>query len=262
MPEQETYSSEPAENIEAGVMKNNDYEDEEDEDKEKENIKPALFSASSRELDEELWTNIFSEQFGDAYIKNSVSDADTNVSGNTNRLIIEETDLRLAGKNGLDLVIKRKYDSQDYNVVSFAAWRETEIKYVSYRYIYNYTDISSGKAVNIGFLTPNDMYELASDKYYIKKYPSKSYNGTILNSYDNISFYLAEDIFGNKSAGETGILLQRNTNVEQIIASMKISDDLYLDGYKLLPGDSGIACGWDMIIPVSYTHLDVYKRQV
>ena len=29
------------------------------------------------------------------------------VSGNTNRLVIEETDLTLPGKNGLDVVIKR-----------------------------------------------------------------------------------------------------------------------------------------------------------
>lgn len=32
-----------------------------------------------------------------------------------NSVVIEQTDLTLPGKNGIDVVIKRKYDNQEYN---------------------------------------------------------------------------------------------------------------------------------------------------
>ena len=54
------------------------------------------------------WDAAFAEQFGDQYLKPYQAPTDKqSVSGNTGRLTIEETDLTLAGKNGLDVVIKR-----------------------------------------------------------------------------------------------------------------------------------------------------------
>ena len=59
---------------------------------------------------------MYGKMFGDDYLKPYEKKEDgQKVSGNTNRLVIEETDLTLPGKNGLDVVIKRKYDNQDYN---------------------------------------------------------------------------------------------------------------------------------------------------
>ena len=73
-----------------------------------------LFSTSS--TGDNMWKSLYAERLGDDYLMPYKKNWDgQRVSGNTNRLVIEATDLTLPGKNGLDVVIKRKHDNQDYN---------------------------------------------------------------------------------------------------------------------------------------------------
>lgn len=65
--------------------------------------------------DKAIWQSIYKTIFGSDYLASYKRSDGIRITGNTNRLVIEETDLRLPGKNGLDVVIKRKYDNQDYN---------------------------------------------------------------------------------------------------------------------------------------------------
>lgn len=71
---------------------------------------------SSEEELNQTWKTLYTEQFGDSYLDvYAQTKNNQRISGNTNRLAIEETDLSLPGKNGLDLVIKRRHDNQRYD---------------------------------------------------------------------------------------------------------------------------------------------------
>ena len=71
-----------------------------------ENSDIGVFSATNS-IDS-TWNELFSEQFGDDYLKPyEKKTINQKITGNTNRLIIEESDLRLSGKNGLDVNLIR-----------------------------------------------------------------------------------------------------------------------------------------------------------
>lgn len=133
---------------------------------------PSPYDASTfatRELVmDDSWKETFAMQFGDSYIKpyEKREDGQT-VTGNTNRLVIEETDLSLAGKNGLDVVLKRRHDNQDYNIMYSAyntnTYGETRIP----TYIRAFKNARTNKKIYIAFYTKDDFYAYMGDGCYL-----------------------------------------------------------------------------------------------
>ena len=123
----------------------------------------SLFSLDSS--DSSMWKSMYGKMFGDDYLKPYEKKEDgQKVSGNTNRLVIEETDLTLPGKNGLDVVIKRKYDNQDYNE-AYSYYRDYnddgsnyyyDVRH--YRYIYGFTNTTTNTTLYVAFLSEDQMY--------------------------------------------------------------------------------------------------------
>ena len=96
-----------------------------------------------------IWREMMTEQFGDDYLtpynKNKNGQR---ISGNTNRLTIEETDLRLAGKNGLDFTLTRKHDNQDYSEV-YSAVRCGATDTYQYKYRATFKNNRTNAKINI-----------------------------------------------------------------------------------------------------------------
>ena len=49
---------------------------------------------------------------------------------------------------------------------------------------------------------------------------------------------------------------------ENILKPGERLDDLQLSGYHIIQDPQRFCFGVDAVLPVSYTHLDVYKRQI
>ncbi len=134
----------------------------------------SLFSLDSS--DSSMWKSMYGKMFGDDYLKpyEKKKEDGQKVSGNTNRLVIEETDLTLPGKNGLDVVIKRKYDNQDYNE-AYSYYRDYnddgsnyyyDVRH--YRYIYGFTNTTTNTTLYVAFLSEDQMYTYMYNGGYIK----------------------------------------------------------------------------------------------
>lgn len=154
----------------------------------------SLFSLDSS--DSSMWKSMYGKMFGDDYLKPYEKKEDgQKVSGNTNRLVIEETDLTLPGKNGLDVVIKRKYDNQDYNEAYsyYRDYNDDGSNYYydvrQYRYIYGFTNTTTNTTLYVAFLSEDQMYTYMYNGGYIKDLNEKSLksytkDGKVIHYYD------------------------------------------------------------------------------
>ena len=68
---------------------------------------------SNDETEKNIWNSFYTEQFGDDFLDPYGRKKESKqVSGNSNRFVVEETDLSLEGKNGLNVEITRRHDNQ------------------------------------------------------------------------------------------------------------------------------------------------------
>ena len=158
------------------------------------NDEVATYATSNTIKDQ--WQQIFTSGLGETFTARMKEKRDgLKVTENTNRLIIEETDLSLPGKNGLDLTIKRRYDNQDTNYLTNQYRVSSSYEYVNnYYYCYSFTD-NRNQQVYIAFPTVDDYYRLMSDGIDISAYP-KQYS--VSRNDETIYFYYYDDIYAKK----------------------------------------------------------------
>ena len=79
------------------------------------------------------------------------------VSGNSNRFVVEETDLSLEGKNGLNVEITRRHDNQlfdwSFRCIESMGARKIDILLSKFR------RSDTQKEVYIGFISEDDYYK-------------------------------------------------------------------------------------------------------
>ncbi|MBR0366617.1 MAG: hypothetical protein IJH94_07450, partial [Clostridia bacterium] len=201
----------------------------------------------------EVWDSVFANEFGDAYNKPfEYNNSAANVVGDSNRLVIEETDLHLAGKNGLDLDLKRAYDNQDSNEMYLPT--STNTSYSTSLKIYSYRNTSTNENINIAFLCEDHMYLYMPNEFCVSQINTvyrqrKSYGGGY------IYFYHFKDIYRYKA--NTGIVLQRNVNTAPV--SIQISDiSLGLINYSMFCSSNALEDGWKFIMPEASLHVQTY----
>ena len=201
--------------------------------------------------DSTLWKSILAKAFGNSYLKpfEKRNDGQT-VSGNTNRLVIEETDLTLAGKNGLDLVLKRRYDNQDYNNVYYADNSFVNVK--RDRYLYGFTNIDTNETIYIGFLSVDQLYTYLYDGFrlntlyesWLKTYTDK--NGNVYR------YYTFETIFSQLTDDTSCDRYEYNQNISPKPVHEDINNDISLEWQKVKSRKNGLGDGWYMLIPEAY----------
>ena len=189
LPVQDEYVIEPTETVEEFVPVNPDYITYENEEDYKITLNEPNPKARTSTSEITKWTNVFKQQFGDSFMQNHELTTGTRIKGQTNKLVIEEVDVALEGRNGLDLILKRSYDNQDTNDVTFGyatatTYQNTEKWYV-YRYVY-----PDGKSINIGFLSPEECMRWMPDEIKIDELPETLYEGSIAyTDGEKVKFY-------------------------------------------------------------------------
>ena len=119
------------------------------------------------------------------------------MSGNSNRFVIEETDLSLEGKNGLNVEIIRRHDNQLFDW-SFRSVKTTgdgkmDISIGKFRRSDNH------KEIYVGFLSEDDYYTYMYDGMMVKEMTR------VRETEDGIEFYLFNELY--KKRTDTGIYL-------------------------------------------------------
>lgn len=199
---------------------------------------------------ESSWDSIFSERFGDDYLspyRNNKSGQ--SISGNTNRLTIDETDLSLSGKNGMNLKIRRKYDNQYYNYVySKEAGRTNEkIQRVGYGFI----DDSTNKEIYILFTSEDDFYIYMKNGITVSYLPTKAHKTRTIDGKE-AECYVFEDVYQNKK--DSGIHLTYNSSAKRITDNEMTEALGKLESRILLPHDNQLGAGWDLMLPEASLH--------
>lgn len=200
------------------------------------------------------WERIFNDHFGDDYLAPYKKKEGTTVGGNTNRLIINETDLTLPGKNGLDLNIRRRYDNQQYNTY-FVSKRDTtlganEYNTISNRwYIYGFRNSSNNSIVYIGFPTHDDFYTYMENGFTVSALPSRTTRVKIREQYYYI--YMFEQIYYKKS--NSGITLTYDSSIEPMVKNINnVGNVKYtFEDKSILNDNNFIDKNWLLDIPES-----------
>lgn len=198
---------------------------------------------------DDLWRSMLTEQLGEDYLSPSSRQNGATVSGNTNRLSIEETDLMLPGKNGLDVVIKRRYDNQDYNdslaYEKSSYWHDT----TNTRYLYSFTNQSTNEAVNVAFLNPDDLYIHMYNGYKVKRLDITSRKSGLIND-TAVYYYNFEDIAGWHS--DTGTIeLKYNPSItcRKLLVRYDGAAQIYLMSIKTIANENRLGNDWSLITP-------------
>lgn len=225
----------------------------------------SLFSVDSE--DSSMWKSMYGKMFGDDYLKPYERKEDgEKVTGNTNRLVIEETDLSLPGKNGLDLVLKRKYDNQDYNE-AYSYYRDYKSDGSNFyhdvvydRYIYAFKNTTTKETLYVGFLSKDQMYTYMYNGCHIKKLNERSlknwnHNGTTIKYYDfeNVDFYITED--------SSYDWYEYDNSIAMIPATERYEDETNNSIYsrKILNNNGYIGSDWNLLLPEAYLYR--YNRE-
>ncbi|MCI8404102.1 MAG: hypothetical protein HFE49_04290, partial [Clostridia bacterium] len=197
-----------------------------------------------------VWNEMFSTQFGDDYLKPYEKKADgQRVSGNTNRLTIEETDLSLPGKNGLDFVLKRRHDNQDYNRVYSLSGNNGDTNEQT-RYMAAFKNTSTNERIYIAFYTEDDFY-------------TYMYNGNRLIGLKNIaqysykkdgvtySFYKFEDIYNKITDSTSYDFYAYDSTVEHgPFTYFEDGGSQYdIASWNLLLENNSLGDNWNLVMP-------------
>ncbi len=244
------YTFEVPDNFEMPGMKDGDFIEA---DKMEEITPSKIKSSMATSSNADIWKSAIADRYGDAYLAPYKKSEGQTVSGNTNRLVITETDLSLPGKNGLDLNIRRRYDNQNYGDSfkihdngSLNANRET---IYNRRHIYAFTNTSNNSTVYIAFMTTDDFYTYMENGITISSFPNQSIQITLPDNTRKSCYYF-EGIYSRKS--ESGITLEYDSSIASFMRNMKYDYTRYvLDDVSFLRGRGHIGENWSIDTPES-----------
>ncbi len=212
----------------------------------------AAYSSS----DDAIWKQLYAQQFGDAYLTPYKQyGTGEHVSGYTNRLTIDETDLTLEGKNGLNLEIKRHYDNQDYSNIMYS-YKDSVHSTLLYRYVYSFTNISDKTSINIGFCTEDDFYTYMYEDFYLSSLPRRKYKD------NDLVFYAFEDVYSSSinTSANGKMHFKYNPNVSMQVASIEKSINWDIEERKLYLNKEKIGFGWSLSVPEVFLYRDYYDK--
>ncbi|MBE7045442.1 MAG: RHS repeat protein, partial [Ruminococcaceae bacterium] len=194
------------------------------------------------------WSKVFGDAYGSSFFSPTLQRKDgARIEGNTNRLIIEETDLHLPGKNGLDVVIKRRHDNQHFDDI-YNLYRDTDSGiYIHAFYSFDFLDTDSGNIHRIVFPTVDDFYCYMSNGIDISEYPSKKQEGTCSGS--DVSFYPATQIYNKRcEPSDTSIHLEP-ISTDYSIVKVRVLSRYSLDYRTSLNDIDMVGNGWSLLFP-------------
>ncbi|NJD01983.1 MAG: RHS repeat protein [Ruminiclostridium sp.] len=203
-------------------------------------LSATAFASTSSTLQEDEITNALKTQAGDKYSP-PFAKTDTigeKVSTATGEITLTQTDLALQGKNGLDLVIKRKYSNRDKNQFVYNAYNYDNT--LSYWYTgvtaiaYLYRD-NNGISYYIKFESETQMLEEANDSI-IGKIPA---DWNIIN-YNGVQIYT--------------VLLDDSTKTLTRVKTVSPINIIYNDWWAFSrridnPNPYEIGSGWSLDLP-------------
>ncbi|MCH5210576.1 MAG: RHS repeat protein [Oscillospiraceae bacterium] len=208
------------------------------------------------------WDNLFANQFGDTYLRPYAKKQDgQTISGNTNRLTIEETDLSLAGKNGLDVVIKRKHDNQDYNE-SYAPVRNSgKDNTYQRKYMYAFTNTRTNESVYIAFYTEDEFYIYMYNGAYIRNL-DKNYLKTTTKDSTKYSFYDFVYVSNQITTDTSYAYYVYNADIPPIsFLDNTLYDNMYtIQSWRTLSRKSYIGDNWSLVMPEVYLYRYMSER--
>ncbi len=249
-PTQQPYSLEPEKNIETVPY---EIAVEEGEATLPQPGNPSIFAT----VQNDTWKTLFSEQFGDDYLmpykKNS---GGQKVSGKTNRLVVQETDLTLPGKNGLDVNITRKHDNQDYNESYTGIMGGRDTRQTRYCYKFN---TNTNESFYIAFYTEDDMYRYLYRGGNLKELDaSKQFTAWFSDNTQGQCYYF-EDIASSLTQ-EAGTITLEYAGDEKMLEEDKEGSS-GLSSHKLLPNKNGLGNNWSLVLPEAYLYRTSFDHE-
>ena len=249
-PTQQPYSLEPEKNIETVPY---EIAVEEGETTLPQPGNPSIFAT----VQNDTWKTLFSEQFGDDYLmpykKNS---GGQKVSGKTNRLVVQETDLTLPGKNGLDVNITRKHDNQDYNESYTGIMGGHDTRQTRYCYKFN---TNTNESFYIAFYTEDDMYRYLYRGGNLKELDaSKQFTAWFSDNTQGQCYYF-EDIASSLTQ-EAGTITLEYAGDEKMLEEDKEGSS-GLSSHKLLPNKNGLGNNWSLVLPEAYLYRTSFDHE-
>ncbi len=201
---------------------------------------------SEYDMNQSIWEQMMAYKFGENYFNPFYQPGTVEITDNTNQLRMTETDLFLKGKNGLDLAIRRKYESQDYS--GFYATKHYEgspTEVAQFLHIYRF-NTSTGKSLDIGFYSEDEFYIYMYNGCYVStlNFDSQFTSDSDLKlgvTYDRIKY----------KQSDSGIRLTYDSSVE-----MRIDYILKRQFYEVKNVDLNIARfsignGWKIDLPIT-----------
>ncbi len=183
------------------------------------------------------------------------TDDEQRVDVRSQSLIINNTDISLPGKNGMDLNITRAYRSVPNGIISFA--HNTSSNEISIKFAYKYTYSFKGTTYTcyVIFDSEEQMLAKTSDEAFyarIKADASALYtnNSTVL-TVNNIRAYLYDKLdIVDKATSTYHVELQRDKTVQAVETEIKTDTKEYdLDSFSELRSDDNIFGGWYLRMP-------------
>ena len=201
---------------------------------------------SSEDTEIAKWKKLFSDGLGDSFTSRlKKNQSHVRVAEKTNHLVIEETDLALPGKNGLDVVIKRRYDNQDPNKL-YNFFRSSNSNYTLLLRVYTFTD-SEQRSVHIAFPSHDDFYRHMANGLTISSYPPEHTSGS---GSDQIYYYNYDEILAKKTdSAVDSICLTPDLSADSFLMKIK-SDVLYLlDIRPKFSSGNLLGYNWQLLFP-------------
>ena len=206
-----------------------------------------------------VWNELFSEQFGDDYLKPYEKNTNSQrITGNTNRLLIEENDLKLNGKNGLDFNLIRKHDNQDYNEFT-SAILDGQNAY-RHRYMVALKNTSTNKRIYVAFYTEDDFYTYLYNGCHMKDI-SKLKSLSITRNDSTYEYYLFSSINSYITDDETEDYYEYDKSFTPIEFNIAESDTTRLISRRVLANRDCIGQDWTFLFPEVYLYQYSYDVQ-
>ena len=201
-----------------------------------------------------IWQAAYAEQLGNDYLMPSVKSTETQrVEGNTNRLVIEETDLHLPGKNGLDVVIKRKHDNQESRDTFVATRVGDKVDVEHYRYVYTFINTETQESIKVGFLSEDHYCAYMCEPTGIgnlselTKEVGKTNNGT------RVSYYRFEDIKPLLTSSQDGEVYESNGEYTGVFMDFEEASRYEILSLCLLFSTNTVGLGGRLLFPELFT---------
>ena len=206
-----------------------------------------------------VWNELFSEQFGDDYLKPYEKNTNSQrITGNTNRLLIEENDLKLNGKNGLDFNLIRKHDNQDYNEFTSAILDDQNA--YRHRYMVALKNTSTNKRIYVAFYTEDDFYTYLYNGCHMKDI-SKLKSLSITRNDSTYEYYLFSSINSYITDDETEDYYEYDKSFTPIEFNIAESDTTRLISRRVLANRDCIGQDWTFLFPEVYLYQYSYDVQ-